>query len=78
MNAREWRDPSEPRMAALDTNLRVLRREMAALRSYSTLGSLATSRAQDIVARMPQGGTALRLLKRLRTMRRPADRQRSH
>jgi SAM-dependent methyltransferase len=71
----EWRDPSEPReMAALDTNLRVLRLEMAALRSDSTLGSLATSRAQEIVARMPQGGTALRLLERLRTMRRSPDR----
>lgn len=67
----EWRDPAEPReLAALDTNLRVLRREMAALRTYSTLRALAASRARELAARSRLLGAPLRLLDRLRTDRR--------
>lgn len=67
----EWRDPAEPReLAALDTNLRVLRREMAALRTYSTLRALASSRARELAARSRLLGAPLRLLDRLRTDRR--------
>lgn len=67
----EWRDPAEPReLAALVTNLRVLRREMAALRTYSTLRALASSRARELAARSRLLGAPLRLLDRLRTDRR--------
>lgn len=67
----EWRDPAEPReLAALDTNLRVLRREMAALRTYSTLRALASRRARELAARSRLLGAPLRLLDRLRTDRR--------
>jgi SAM-dependent methyltransferase len=67
----EWRDPAEPReLAALDTNLRVLRHEMAALRSYSTLRALASSRARQLAARSRLLGQPRRLLRRLRSVRR--------
>lgn len=67
----EWRDPAEPReLAALVTNLRVLRREMAALRTYSTLRALASRRARELAARSRLLGPALRVLDRLRTDRR--------
>lgn len=67
----EWRDPAAPReLAALDTNLRVLRREMAALRTYSTLRALASRRARELAARSRLLGAPLRLLDRLRTDRR--------
>ena len=67
----EWRDPSEPReLAALDTNLRVLRYEMAALRSYSTLRALLSSRARELASRSLLGGTPGRLLEGLQSLRR--------
>jgi SAM-dependent methyltransferase len=66
----EWRDPAEPReLAALDTNLRVLRYEMAAQRSYSTLRALVSSRARELAARSPLLGRPLRLLEGLRSPR---------
>jgi hypothetical protein len=70
----EWRDPSEPQeLAALDTNLRVLRYEMAALRSYSTLRALGTSRVREALSRIPLSGVTRRLFGRLRVMCKSID-----
>jgi SAM-dependent methyltransferase len=62
----EWRDPEEPReLAALDTNLRVLRYEMDALRS-ATANPPVSGLARQLVSRSPLGGPARRLRARLR------------
>jgi SAM-dependent methyltransferase len=65
----ERRDPREPReLAGLETNVRLLRREIDALVASRSLGSMAAESLRDAVLRSPLRGPARRIRRMLRAI----------
>ena len=65
----ERRDPAEPReLAGLETNVRLLRREIDALVAGRSLGSIAAESLRGAVLRSPLRGPARRIRRMLRAI----------